>query len=147
MSKYKLHDFERDTVLEFELTNEQFRELKQFLKELKTPQENGVDCKRVLEQYNNVCKNLPPATRLTDKRRRAILKLVKDGYDLDELFRKAAESRFLGGSNDQKWHASLDWLLIPTNALKVIEGNYSPYSPINPAPSAPMTGNPFDEYG
>lgn len=144
MAKYELHDLERNNVIELELTDGQLRELKQFLKELKTPREIGVDCKKILEQYNNVCKNLPPATRLTDKRRRAIIKLVKDGYDLDELFQKAAESRFLGGDNKQKWHASLDWLLIPTNALKVIEGNYSP---IANAPSAPMTGNPFDEYG
>ncbi len=143
MGKYKLHDLEHGTVLDLELTAGEFGELKRFLKELKTPRES-TDCKLVLERYNSVYKNLPPATRLTDKRKRAILRLVKDGYDLDELFRKAAQSSFLGGGNSRKWHASLDWLLIPTNALKVIEGNYSP---IAPAPSAPMTGNPFDEYG
>ena len=69
---------------------------------------------------------------------------VKEGYDFDELFQKAAQSRFLGGDNGRKWHASLDWLLIPSNAIKVIEGNYSP---IAAAPSAPISGNPFDEYG
>lgn len=143
MSKYRLHDLDRDTVLELELTDGQFVELKRFLKELKKPRE-GIDFKLILERYNSVCRNLPPATRLTEKRKQGISKLIKDGYDLDELFRKAAESRFLGGDNAQKWHASLDWLLIPNNALKVIEGNYSP---IAPAPSAPMTGNPFDEYG
>lgn len=143
MSKYELHDLDRDTVLELELTDGQFRELKRFLKELKMPRE-GIDFKLILERYNSVCKNLPPATRLTEKRKQGISKLIKDGYDLDELFRKAAQSSFLGGDNAQKWHASLDWLLIPNNALKVIEGNYSP---IVPTPSAPMTGNPFDEYG
>ncbi len=143
MGKYKLHDIEHDTVLDLELTAEEFGELKRFLKELKTPREH-IDYKRTLEQYNSICKNLPPATRLTEKRKRAIARLIKDGYDIDELFRKAAQSRFLGGDNSRKWHASLDWLLIPSNAVKVIEGNYSP---IAPAPSAPMTGNPFDEYG
>ncbi len=143
MSKYELHDLERNTVLELELTDEQFGELKRFLKELKKPCE-GINFRLILDQYNSVCKNLPPATRLTEKRKRAIARLIKDGYNIDELFRKAAQSSFLGGENKQKWHASLDWLLIPTNALKVIEGNYSP---IAPAPSAPMTGNPFDEYG
>lgn len=143
MSKYELRDLEHNTVLEPELTDEQFGELKRFLKELKKPCES-IDCKLILEQYNSVCKNLPPATRLTEKRKRAINKLIHDGYDLDELFRKAAQSRFLGGDNSRKWHASFDWLLIPTNALKVVEGNYSPITPI---PSEPMTGNPFDEYG
>lgn len=143
MSKYELRDLERDTVLELELSDEQFGELKRFLKELKKPCED-IDFKTVLERYNSICKNLPPATRLTEKRKRAVARLIKDGYDLDELFRKAAQSSFLGGDNKQKWHASLDWLLIPTNALKVIEGNYSPITPVQ---SAPMTGNPFDEYG
>lgn len=125
MGKFKLHNLEHDTVLELELTDAQFGELKRFLKDLKTPA-GAADYKVILEKYNSVCKNLPPATRLTDKRKRAISRLLKEGYDLDELFQKAAQSLFLGGDNKQKWHASLDWLLIPSNALKVIEGNYSP---------------------
>lgn len=148
MGKYWLQDLEHGTALALELTDAQFDELKRFIKELEKPCEiveyKRIDHRGILERYNSVCKNLPPATRLTEKRKKAISKLVKDGYDLNELFRKAAESRFLGGDNKQKWHASLDWLLIPNNALKVIEGNYSP---IASAPSAPMTGNPFDEYG
>lgn len=138
MGKYKLLDPERNTVLELELTDAQFGELKRFLKDLKKPSE-AVDYKAILEKYNAVCKNLPPATRLTEKRKLAISRLLKDGYDLDELFQKAAQSRFLGGSNKQKWHASLDWLLIPENALKVIEGNYSP---IGAAVSAPAGNCP-----
>ena len=142
MGKFKLHDLERDTVLDLELTEAQYNELKRFLKDLKNAP--AADFKLILEKYNAVCKALPSATKLTDKRKRAILRLLKDGYDLDELFRKAAESRFLSGDNKQKWHASLDWLLIPSNALKVIEGNYSPTSS---KPTAPISGNPFDEYG
>ena len=142
MGKYKLYDCERDTTLELELTASQFDELKRFIKALKSPP--TMDYKVILEQYNSICRSLPPATRLTDKRKRAISRLIKDGYDLPELFRAAAQSPFLSGANKQGWHASLDWLLIPSNALKVIEGNYSDHT----APlSAPMSGNPFEEYG
>lgn len=144
MGKFKLHDLEHDTVLDLELTDAQFSELKSFLKELKTPA--MTDHKLILEKYNAICKNLPPATRLTDKRKRAISRLLREGYDIDELFQRAAQSRFLGGDNKQKWHASLDWLLIPSNALKVLEGNYLPIGAAS-APSAPISGNPFDEYG
>lgn len=122
MGKYKLYDLERDRTLEFELTPSQFEELKGFLKGLKKPPE--LDYKLVLERFNAICRNLPPATRLTDKRRRAIAKLVKEKFDLEEIFRKAAESAFLNGNNKQGWRASLDWLLIPSNALKVMEGHY-----------------------
>lgn len=47
MSKYELHDLEHNTVLELELTDEQFGELKRFLKELKKPCE-GIDSKHIL---------------------------------------------------------------------------------------------------
>lgn len=144
MGKFKLHDLEHDTVLDLELTAEELGELKRFLKDLKTPA--GVaDYKVILEKYNSVCKNLPPATRLTDKRKRAISRLLKDGYDLDELFRRAAQSRFLGGDNKQKWHASLDWLLIPSNALKVIEGNYSPIGTSALAPAGKQSSFNSDD--
>lgn len=142
MGKFHLYDFDRKTVLELELTDAQYSDLKRFLKDLITAP--AADFKLILEKYNAVCKNLPSATRLTDKRKRAIAKLIKDGYDLDELFLKASQSRFLGGDNSHKWHASLDWLLIPSNALKVIEGNYSPTVS---KPITPISGNPFDEYG
>ena len=138
MGKYKLYDCERDTTLELELTASQFDELKRFIKALKSPP--TMEYKVILEQYNSICRSLPPATRLTDKRKRAISRLIKDGYDLSELFRTAAQSPFLSGANKQGWHASLDWLLIPSNALKVIEGDYSGHT-------APMSGNPFEEYG
>lgn len=144
MGKFKLHDLEHDTVLDLELTAEELGELKRFLKELKKPSES-TDCKLILEKYNAICKNLPPATRLTEKRKRAISRLLKEGYDLDELFRKAAQSRFLGGDNKQKWHASLDWLLIPSNALKVIEGNYSPIGTSALAPAGKQSSFNSDD--
>ena len=86
MAKYELHDLERNTVLELELTDKQFGELKRFIKGLKKPLE-GIDFKLILEHYNSVCKNLPAATRLTEKRKLVISKLIKDGVYLDELFR------------------------------------------------------------
>ena len=122
MGRYKLYDVDRDRTLELELNDAQECELKRFLKDLKSPAE--MDYKSVLEQYNAICKKLPPATRLTEKRRRAIAKAKKEGYDLRELFIKTASSRFLCGENKQGWRASFDWLLMPSNALKVMEGQY-----------------------
>ena len=106
MRRYKLYDIDRDRALELELTDAQESELKRFLKDLKSPAE--MDYKSVLEQYNAICKKLPPATRLTEKRRRAIAKAKKEGYDLRELFIKTASSRFLCDENKQGWRASFD---------------------------------------
>ncbi|MEZ3437816.1 MAG: hypothetical protein K1W18_02935 [Oscillospiraceae bacterium] len=143
MGKYKLHDIEHDTVLDLELTAEEFGELKRFLKDLKKLPAN-IDYRFIVEQYSSICKNLLPIQNLTLKRKRIIAQCIKAGFDPIEVFKKAAQSSFLGGKNKEQWHANFDWILEPEHALKILEGNYSP---ITPAPSAPMTGNPFDEYG
>ena len=41
-----------------------------------------------------------------------------------EMIRKAAKSDFLNGKNQRGWTASFDWLFLPTNFVKVLEGNY-----------------------
>ncbi len=143
MGKFRLHDLEHDTVLDLELTTKQFAELKRFLKDLKTLPEN-IDYRYIVEQYHSICKNLLPIQNLTLDRKRIIARCIKAGFDPIEIFQKAAQSSFLGGKNKERWHAGFDWILEPKHALKIIEGNYSP---IAPAPSAPMSGNPFDEYG
>ena len=41
-----------------------------------------------------------------------------------EVITKAAQSDFLNGKNDRGWLANFDWIFLPTNFLKVLEGNY-----------------------
>lgn len=142
--KFKIYDYENDRSIDIELTSSQWKELQSFLKELKNPPAN--DYKAVLDSFNRICTRLIPATRLTDKRRRAIIKAQKDGYNLDEVFRTAARSAFLCGQNERKWRASFDWIMQPGNIVKVAEGQYSGSIP-SPVSSAPMTGNPFDDHG
>lgn len=141
--KIKIYDYENDRSADLELTASQWKELQAFLKELKNPPQQ--DYKSVLDSYNSICNGLPPATRLTDKRRRAIIRAQKDGYDLEQVFRTAAASPFLQGKNSRHWRANFDWLMQPSNLLKVSEGQFSDSAPVQKA-AAPMTGNPFDDY-
>ena len=101
--KFKLYDYENDRSTDIELTPSQWKELQAFLKELKNPPTH--DYKAVLDCFNRICSKLPPATRLTDKRKRAIIKAQKDGYDLEQVFRTAAQSAFLCGRNSRGWRA------------------------------------------
>lgn len=142
--KIKIIDCDKDRTAELELTQSQWRELQAFLRELRNPP--AQDYKSVLDCFNEICTGLPPVSRLTDKRRRAIAKAQKDGYDLEQVFRTAAQSSFLRGRNDRRWRASFDWIMQPGNLIKVAEGQYSDSVPA-PVPEAPMSGNPFDEYG
>lgn len=43
---------------------------------------------------------------------------------LAQMVRKAARSNFLNGQNKRGWKATFDWLILPTNFPKVIEGTY-----------------------
>lgn len=141
--KIRIYDTEHDHATEYELTPSQFAELKAFLKELKNPP--SINYRAVIDSYNRICSSMPPATKLTDKRRRAIARALKDGYDMDDVFRTAAASPFLCGKNERKWKASFDWILQPDNLIKVAEGHFTPTQ--TSAPAAPMSGNPFSEYG
>ncbi len=128
MGKYELRDLEHDTVLDLELTDDQFVELKRFLKDLKKLPAN-IDYRFIVDQYNSICKNLLPIHNLTLKRKRIIAQCIKAGFDPIEVFQKAAQSSFLGGKNKEQWHATFDWILEPEHALKIVEGNYSPITP------------------
>ena len=41
-----------------------------------------------------------------------------------EVIAKATASDFLNGKNQRGWVASFDWIMLPTNFPKVLEGNY-----------------------
>ena len=141
MAKYKLYCLDDDRTMEFELEPKQFLELKRFLKELKEPVK--VDFKMVLDSYNRICGSvgMRSATKLTDKRRRAIQTALKKGFDLESIFRKAAASPFLQGNNDRKWVASFDWIIQPNNLLKVEEGQFDPAKPAAGSSPARYEGN------
>jgi hypothetical protein len=41
-----------------------------------------------------------------------------------DYLKKVENSDFLSGRSG-KWRATFDWIIIPSNAVKIIEGNYS----------------------
>lgn len=48
-------------------------------------------------------------------------------YGLDKIYetiQKASESRFLNGDNNRSWIATFDWVFLPSNFIKVLDGNY-----------------------
>lgn len=67
-----------------------------------------------------------PVHRLTPQREGVINARARENGDrtLFIVADKAAESDFLNGKNDRGWLATFDWLMRPTNFVKVLEGNY-----------------------
>lgn len=99
--------------------------------------ESRLDYQKIMDDFHRTCVDLPRIRALSDARRKKIKSLLKefeklklwpgetDYEKLHHVFEMANASDFLSGRNG-KWNGcSFEWLLNKTNALKVIEGQYS----------------------
>ena len=80
----------------------------------------------IIGQFNSICLSLPKVTKITETRKKTIKARLND-YSLEDLitvFEKAEASDFLSGRNKQWTSCSFDWLMKPSNLIKVLEGNY-----------------------
>jgi hypothetical protein len=87
---------------------------------------NKVDEFKLL--FNTICISLPQVRMLTKKREGHIKTLLStlEGLGLTPIdyLKKVENSDFLSGRSG-KWRATFDWIVTPSNAVKIIEGNYS----------------------
>jgi uncharacterized protein YdaU (DUF1376 family) len=94
---------------------------------------------QVIEAYHEVCPDLPHVKIWTQKRRQALDARIAErtaaGKPADSvdywhgLFQQVASSDFLSGRTKEPFTASLEWLLLPNNFAKTIEGHYSNRKP------------------
>lgn len=81
----------------------------------------------IVDMYHSICVSYPRLVKVTDSRKKAMRSRWAEYEDIDKfvlLFSKAEASTFLKGTNGRGWKATFDWLLNPTNMVKVLEGNY-----------------------
>ena len=93
-----------------------------------TPTENKKEVfNNFLNIYNKECTNLPKCLKITEKRKVAINKCLKEKID-EEVFReiciKANQSNFLIGENDRNWKADFDFVTRTDKAMQILEGKY-----------------------
>jgi len=85
----------------------------------------------VVSQYNTICKSLPRAIKVTDKRKKDISRAAKElqeiGSTFEELFEKAESSDFLTGKNTRGFKADFDFILRSSKLVKILEGAYGGY--------------------
>lgn len=82
--------------------------------------------KQVFDLYNAICRNLPPARMLTEKRHIAIRTRLREyGYDnVLKVLHNAAGSDFMSGANPRNWTADIEWIFRPNNFPKVLENKF-----------------------
>ena len=78
--------------------------------------------------FNTICISLPQVKLLTTTRvahiKTLLSTLEKSGLSVIDYLKLVERSDFLSGRSG-KWRASFDWIITPSNAVKIIEGNYS----------------------
>lgn len=81
----------------------------------------------IIEIYNSYCTNLPQVQKLTEKRKTAINKLLKEITEeqFQEICIIANNSSFLIGDNDRNWKADFDFVIRPDKAVSILEGKYN----------------------
>ena len=79
-----------------------------------------------LKNYHKICVSLPKVMKVTDRRKKAILKILKvySKEDILRCFELAEESDFLKGNNDREWKADIDFILRNDKFVSILEGKY-----------------------
>jgi hypothetical protein len=88
-----------------------------------------IDYKAIMEDYNRICGEKFPQVKIVSEVRRKNIKarskeLKEHGMTWEEFFQKVAASDFLAGNNNHGFVASFDWIVLPTNMAKIVNGNY-----------------------
>lgn len=90
------------------------------------PQKPGdVDYLNIMDYWNKHSL-LKDITAMTDKRKSGLNARIKE-YGVMAIYKaidNIANSKFLRGYNSKGWTATFDWVFLPNNFVKVLEGNY-----------------------
>lgn len=82
----------------------------------------------IINMYNSICISFNPVKRITDKRKGSMNARYRENKNDIEVFRtvfnKVQNSTFLKGGWNTGGKADFDWILRPTNFVKVLEGKY-----------------------
>lgn len=112
-------------VLMLKKRNELFGEFSK--KESVKKEAVSIDFDEVVQMFNQICFDLPQVTKLTKERQNLILKILENHslQNIENVFKNVLESDYLSGRKlGTTWKATFDWVLIPGNFIKILEGNY-----------------------
>jgi hypothetical protein len=88
-------------------------------------EDKKIDFNFFISKFNEICHSLPRVENMSDDRKKKLkARLDKYGHEkLMQAFELAERSDFLSGRSG-KWRASFDWIICPTNFIKILEKNY-----------------------
>jgi len=86
-----------------------------------------IDYKFIAGIYHSSCPKMNKVVAINDLRKGFMNGRVGE-YGMEtvvKVFRLAGESSYLCGQNEKAWKADFEWILRPTNFLKILEGKYT----------------------
>jgi len=86
-----------------------------------------VDWEKILEEWNIFAKeaSLSLINEINEKRKaRVRLLMKKPDFSFSSLFKMIRKQPFLIGDSDKGWKTNFDWVINPSNYLKIMEGQY-----------------------
>ena len=90
------------------------------------PKRQRIPYQDIVSDYNRTCISLPKVGKLTNPRKTAIKGRCTE-YDISDIhrvFESAERSDFLSGRSGKWTSCGFDWLMKPSNFIKVLEGQY-----------------------
>ena len=99
--------------------------------------------KKIMELYHQICVSYPRIEDIEGERKKAVAARWRKYGDIavfERVFRIAQASSFMKGENGRDWHADFDWMMRPSNIVKILEHKY------DDKPTAP-TGQPTGALG
>jgi hypothetical protein len=91
-----------------------------------------IDYDFIAGNYHSLCPKMNKVSVINDQRKGFINARVGE-FGMDKVIsvlRMAGESEFLNGKNDKAWKADFEWIMRPTNFVKILEGKYKNNAPI-----------------
>jgi len=103
-------------------------ELPEEMKAALDSEKDKIDYEQIVNLYKSICPDLSKPRALTSTRRQNIRnckkQLEKLNITFEEYFKKVNTCLFLHGKNSRQWKANFDFVIKPSNLLKIIEGAY-----------------------
>ncbi len=86
-----------------------------------------IDYGFIVENYHALCQKMNKVIVINDLRKGFMnARVGEHGMDkVISVLRMAGESEFLNGKNDKAWKADFEWIMRPTNFIKIMEGKYN----------------------
>lgn len=120
--KVKINSADKDLEIDKDKELEEDKD-----KSIHKSENSGVHCnyQSIINSFNSICKSLPSVKSLSNKRKKGIdeIQALMTEITFEQFFEKIESSDFLTGRTGD-WQTSFDWIIKPTNAVKILEGNY-----------------------